>query len=41
MLPDIYHMNEVHSIGLNFHLIDKFKSRVKIKKRVVFTVYAQ
>jgi starch phosphorylase len=37
--PDIYHMNEGHSLPLNFYLFDKFKSLAQIKKRVVFTTH--
>ncbi|WP_114937756.1 alpha-glucan family phosphorylase [Mucilaginibacter endophyticus] len=37
--PDIYHMNEGHSVPLNFYLLDKFKSLAELKKRVVFTTH--
>jgi len=37
--PDIYHMNEGHSLPLNFYLFDKFKSLAELKKRVVFTTH--
>jgi starch phosphorylase len=37
--PDIYHMNEGHSVPLNFYLYDKFKSLDEVKKRVVFTTH--
>lgn len=37
--PDTYHMNEGHSIALNFYLYDKFKDLSEIKKRVVFTTH--
>jgi starch phosphorylase len=36
---DIYHMNEGHSLSLNFYLYSKFKSIDEIKKRVVFTTH--
>jgi len=37
--PDVYHMNEGHSIPLNFYLYDKFKSIDDVKKRVIFTTH--
>jgi len=37
--PHIYHMNEGHSVPLNFYLYAKFKSLDEIKKRVVFTTH--
>jgi len=36
---DIYHMNEGHSLSLNFHLYSKFKNLEEVKKRVVFTTH--
>jgi len=36
---EIYHMNEGHSLSLNFHLYSKFKSLEEVKKRVVFTTH--
>jgi starch phosphorylase len=36
---EIYHMNEGHSLPLNFYLYSKFKSLEEIKKRVVFTTH--
>ncbi|MNK03736.1 Carbohydrate phosphorylase [compost metagenome] len=39
MPPDIYHMNEGHSVSLNFYLYSKHKSLEEIKKRVVFTTH--
>ncbi|HTD39083.1 MAG TPA: alpha-glucan family phosphorylase [Mucilaginibacter sp.] len=36
---DIYHMNEGHSLPLNFYLYSKYKSLKEIKKRVVFTTH--
>jgi starch phosphorylase len=37
--PDVYHMNEGHSVSLNFYLYAKYKSLEEIKKRVVFTTH--
>ncbi|SEP19985.1 alpha-glucan family phosphorylase [Mucilaginibacter sp. OK283] len=37
--PDIYHMNEGHSVSLNFYLYAKYKSLEEVKKRVVFTTH--
>ncbi|SFD17333.1 starch phosphorylase [Chitinophaga sp. CF118] len=37
--PDVYHMNEGHSVSLNFYLYAKFRSLEEIKKRVVFTTH--
>lgn len=37
--PDVYHMNEGHSVSLNFYLYAKHKSLEEIKKRVVFTTH--
>ncbi|MET1057232.1 MAG: alpha-glucan family phosphorylase [Pedobacter sp.] len=39
MEPDIYHMNEGHSVSLNFYLYAKFRDLEAIKKRVVFTTH--
>lgn len=39
MAPDIYHMNEGHSVSLNFYLYAKHKSLEEVKKRVVFTTH--
>jgi len=36
---EVYHMNEGHSIPLNFYLYQKFKSLEEVKKRVVFTTH--
>lgn len=36
---EIYHMNEGHSLSLNFHLYSKLKSLEEVKKRVVFTTH--
>lgn len=35
----LYHMNEGHSLSLNFYLYSKFKSLDEVKKRVVFTTH--
>lgn len=37
--PEIYHMNEGHSVPLNFYLYSKFKSLEEVKKHVVFTTH--
>jgi glycogen phosphorylase len=36
---DIYHMNEGHSLPLNFYLYNKFKSLDEVRKRVIFTTH--
>jgi len=36
---DIYHMNEGHSLPLNFYLYSKFKSLKEVQKRVIFTTH--
>ncbi|HVS94568.1 MAG TPA: hypothetical protein VHE59_21165, partial [Mucilaginibacter sp.] len=36
---DIYHMNEGHSLPLNFYLYKKYKNLDEIRKRVVFTTH--
>ncbi|PRY53975.1 starch phosphorylase [Arcticibacter pallidicorallinus] len=36
---EVYHMNEGHSLSLNFHLYSKFKNLEEVKKRVVFTTH--
>lgn len=36
---DIYHMNEGHSLPLNFYLYSKYRSLSEVKKRVVFTTH--
>jgi len=36
---DIYHMNEGHSLPLNFYLYQKYKSMVEVRKHVVFTTH--
>ncbi|QEC78991.1 alpha-glucan family phosphorylase [Mucilaginibacter ginsenosidivorax] len=37
--PDVYHMNEGHSVSLNFYLYAKYKSLEEVKKLVVFTTH--
>ena len=37
--PDVYHMNEGHSVSLNFYLYAKYKDLDEVKKRVVFTTH--
>ncbi|MBS7563323.1 alpha-glucan family phosphorylase [Mucilaginibacter sp. Bleaf8] len=39
LTPEVYHMNEGHSVSLNFYLHSKFKNLDEIKKRVVFTTH--
>jgi len=39
MEPDVYHMNEGHSVSLNFYLYAKFRNLDEVKKRVVFTTH--
>lgn len=36
---EVYHMNEGHSLSLNFYLYSKLKSLEEVKKRVVFTTH--
>lgn len=36
---DFYHMNEGHSLPLNFYLMEKFGSIDEVRKRVVFTTH--
>jgi starch phosphorylase len=36
---DVYHMNEGHSLPLNFYLYNKFKSLDEVRKHVVFTTH--
>lgn len=37
--PEVYHMNEGHSVPLNFYLYTKYKTLDEVKKRVVFTTH--
>ncbi len=37
--PDLYHLNEAHAISSAFYLMNKFKSREEVKKRLVFTTH--
>lgn len=39
MTPDVYHMNEGHSVALNFYLHSKYKNLDEIRKRVAFTTH--
>ena len=39
MTPEVYHMNEGHSVPLNFYLYAKLKSVEAVKKHVVFTTH--
>jgi starch phosphorylase len=36
---DTYHMNEGHSVSLNFYLYSKYKSLEEVRKKVVFTTH--
>jgi glycogen phosphorylase len=36
---EVYHMNEGHSLPLNFYLYSKYQSLEEVKKRVVFTTH--
>ena len=36
---DVYHMNEGHSLPLNFYLYAKYQSLKEVQKRVVFTTH--
>ena len=35
--PEIYHLNESHALPLAFHLLEKYKTKSEVKKRLVFT----
>jgi starch phosphorylase len=37
--PAVYHMNEGHSVSLNFYLYAKYKSLEEVRKKVVFTTH--
>ncbi|HEY4325884.1 MAG TPA: alpha-glucan family phosphorylase [Mucilaginibacter sp.] len=37
--PAVYHMNEGHSLPLNFYLYSKYQNLDEVKKRVVFTTH--
>jgi len=39
LTPDVYHMNEGHSVALNFYLYDQLKSLAEVQKKVVFTTH--
>nr|WP_121272892.1 alpha-glucan family phosphorylase [Pedobacter schmidteae] len=39
LTPQVYHMNEGHSVSLNFYLYAKHQSLEEVKKRVVFTTH--
>ncbi|WP_207422233.1 alpha-glucan family phosphorylase [Desertivirga brevis] len=39
LTPEVYHMNEGHSVSLNFYLYSKFRSLTEVNKRVVFTTH--
>lgn len=38
-VPDIYHMNEGHSVPLTYYLYNKYNDIDEVKKRVVFTTH--
>ncbi len=37
--PEIYHMNEGHSLPMAFELLNRFKDAREVKKRLVFTTH--
>ena len=37
--PDIYHMNEGHSLPMAFELLNRYKSIDEVKKKLVFTTH--
>ncbi len=37
--PDVYHLNEAHGASSIFYLMDKFKSKEEVRKRLVFTTH--
>lgn len=37
--PDLYHLNEAHSVSSVFYLYKKFGSKEEVKKRLVFTTH--
>ena len=39
LTPEIFHMNEGHSVSLNFYLYAKFQNLYEVRKRVVFTTH--
>ncbi|HTH81566.1 MAG TPA: alpha-glucan family phosphorylase [Mucilaginibacter sp.] len=39
IVPDVYHMNEGHSVPLNFYLYAKYQNLSEVQKRVVFTTH--
>jgi len=39
LTPEVYHMNEGHSVSLNFYLYSKFRNLNEVIKRVVFTTH--
>jgi glycogen phosphorylase len=37
--PDVYHLNEAHGVSAAFYLLNKFKSKEKVKEHLVFTTH--
>ncbi|OCX54010.1 alpha-glucan family phosphorylase [Mucilaginibacter sp. PPCGB 2223] len=37
--PDVYHMNEGHSVTLGFYLFEKYKDIAEVRRRLVFTTH--
>lgn len=37
--PEVYHLNEAHSVSSVFYLLKKFGSKEEVKKRLVFTTH--
>jgi starch phosphorylase len=37
--PDVYHLNEAHGVSAAFYLLNKFKSREKVREHLVFTTH--
>lgn len=37
--PDVYHLNEAHGLPATFYLLNKFKSKEKLREKLVFTTH--
>ena len=37
--PEVYHMNEAHSLSATFHLYNRYRDLDQVKKRLVFTTH--
>ena len=37
--PEVYHMNEAHSLSAAFHLYSRYRDLDEVKKRIVFTTH--